>query len=72
MIIEPKKGKMPRGEKKTQRFIGELQEIGEKNALTRQITTFTFHPSFPVDIRHNAKIFREKLALWAEKKLKNK
>jgi len=26
-----------------------------------------FHPSFPVDIRHNAKISREKLALWAEK-----
>jgi olefin beta-lactone synthetase len=23
------------------------------------------HPSFPVDIRHNAKIFREKLAVWA-------
>jgi len=23
----------------------------------------------PVDIRHNAKIFREKLAMWAEKRL---
>ena len=23
------------------------------------------HPKFPVDIRHNAKIFREKLAVWA-------
>jgi len=26
-----------------------------------------FHPEFPVDMRHNAKIFREKLALWAER-----
>jgi olefin beta-lactone synthetase len=28
-----------------------------------------FHPAFPVDIRHNAKIFREKLAVWAAKEL---
>lgn len=27
------------------------------------------HPSFPVDIRHNAKIFREKLAPWASEQL---
>ena len=26
---------------------------------------FFFHPEFPVDVRHNAKIFREKLAVWA-------
>ena len=26
-------------------------------------------PSFPVDIRHNAKIFREKLAVWAARRL---
>ena len=30
--------------------------------MTREIETFLLHPSFPVDIRHNAKIFREKLA----------
>ena len=28
-----------------------------------------FHPGFPVDIRHNAKIGREKLAKWAEDEL---
>ena len=32
---------------------------------THGITTILFHPGFPVDIRHNAKIFREKLAVWA-------
>ncbi len=36
---------------------------------TRAIETILFHPSFPVDIRHNAKIFREKLAVWAARKL---
>ena len=30
-----------------------------------------FHPAFPVDIRHNAKIFREKLAVWAAQQLRS-
>ena len=45
----------------------ELLELGARHDLTRQIKTILFHPSFPVDVRHNAKIFREKLALWAER-----
>ena len=40
------------------------------NELTNGIKTILFHKAFPVDIRHNSKIFREKLARWAEKKLK--
>jgi olefin beta-lactone synthetase len=47
----------------------ELLEIGTAYPHTRGITEILFHPAFPVDIRHNAKIFREKLALWAEDKL---
>jgi acyl-CoA synthetase (AMP-forming)/AMP-acid ligase II len=45
----------------------ELRALGQQHAATQSIETFVFHPAFPVDIRHNAKIFREKLALWAEK-----
>lgn len=36
------------------------------------LRTILFHPDFPVDIRHNAKIFREKLAVWAEERLRNR
>jgi hypothetical protein len=43
--------------------------IGAKHAITRNIKRLLFHPAFPVDIRHNAKIFREKLAVWAKEKL---
>ena len=43
----------------------ELLEIGAKFETTQRIRTILFHPSFPVDIRHNSKIFREKLAAWA-------
>lgn len=48
----------------------ELLEIAGQNELTKDIKTVLFHKSFPVDIRHNSKIFREKLAIWAEKKLR--
>jgi acyl-CoA synthetase (AMP-forming)/AMP-acid ligase II len=45
----------------------ELLKLGEQFELTREIKTIRFHPNFPVDIRHNSKIFREKLAAWASK-----
>lgn len=50
-------------------LIKELLKIASGNVLTEQIYTILFHPGFPVDIRHNAKIFREKLAAWAARKL---
>lgn len=43
----------------------ELLEIGAEYPHTAGIRDFLFHKAFPVDIRHNAKIFREKLAVWA-------
>ncbi|MDH4318300.1 MAG: fatty acid CoA ligase family protein, partial [Desulfobulbaceae bacterium] len=53
----------------TAALTGELLQLAKANQLTANIDTFLIHPSFPVDIRHNAKIFREKLAIWAEKEL---
>ena len=47
----------------------ELRAIAAGNERTRSIETFLFHSDFPVDIRHNAKIFREKLAVWATRQL---
>ena len=52
-----------------QKIISELRQIQQRFAHTQAITEFLFHPAFPVDIRHNAKIFREKLAVWAQKKV---
>jgi len=46
----------------------ELVELARSNDLTKDIKKILFHKAFPVDIRHNSKIFREKLAIWAEKK----
>ena len=47
----------------------ELLGMAAANKLTKSIQTVLFHKAFPVDIRHNSKIFREKLAIWAEKKI---
>ncbi|MEE8483870.1 MAG: fatty acid CoA ligase family protein [Nitrospinota bacterium] len=47
----------------------ELLESAAKNAITKSIKDVLYHPSFPTDIRHNAKIFREELKTWAEKKI---
>lgn len=48
----------------------QLLSIARDHIHTHAIDTILFHPAFPVDIRHNAKIFREKLAVWAAEKLK--
>ncbi|MBM9613420.1 AMP-binding protein [Desulfobulbus rhabdoformis] len=47
----------------------ELRELARANERTCEIDRFLIHPAFPVDIRHNAKIFREKLAVWASKRV---
>lgn len=50
-------------------LIAELREMAKAHIHTRDIELFLIHPAFPVDIRHNAKIFREKLADWAQERL---
>jgi acyl-CoA synthetase (AMP-forming)/AMP-acid ligase II len=52
-----------------ERIRQELLELGAQYPHTMGIREMLFHPGFPVDIRHNAKIFREKLAVWAERML---
>ncbi|MBU0674683.1 MAG: AMP-binding protein [Proteobacteria bacterium] len=59
----------PRGRVNSKRLLAELNDLAQTNSLTRPIHHFLIHPNFPVDIRHNAKIFREKLALWAQEQL---
>jgi len=51
------------------RIEGELQAVGQRFEHTRTVAVFLWHSGFPVDVRHNSKIFREKLAVWADRKL---
>ncbi len=49
----------------TERLTAELRELGGANPLTAPINRVLYHPALPVDVRHNAKIHRRKLAVWA-------
>ncbi|MFN2436155.1 MAG: fatty acid CoA ligase family protein [Desulfotignum sp.] len=51
-------------------LIAELAALAEANPLTEEIHHIFIEKNFPVDIRHNAKIFREKLAVKAAARLK--
>jgi acyl-CoA synthetase (AMP-forming)/AMP-acid ligase II len=53
------------------RIAAELRHLGEGFVHTACIDTVLFHPRFPVDIRHNAKIGRERLAAWATRQLRS-
>lgn len=49
----------------------DLLQLAQAHSITREIRTVLFHAGFPVDIRHNSKIGREELAVWAEKKMQS-
>jgi acyl-CoA synthetase (AMP-forming)/AMP-acid ligase II len=52
------------------KLFNELRFNADKHEHTRGIKHFLIHHGFPMDIRHNAKIYREQLAVWAQKKIK--
>jgi acyl-CoA synthetase (AMP-forming)/AMP-acid ligase II len=49
----------------SQAFARELRALALAHQPTASINRFYFHSSFPVDVRHNAKIHRLTLAKWA-------
>ncbi len=69
IIVEPEAGHFPESSTDLAHFRAELLTLGRANPLTASIETILFHRALPVDIRHNVKIFREKLGPWASKEL---
>jgi hypothetical protein len=51
------------------RLIGELRTLALSSPLTAEIRHFFVRRTLPVDIRHNAKISREALAVWAARRI---
>jgi olefin beta-lactone synthetase len=51
-------------------LIPRLLEVADEQEATRGLQTIVAHLGpFPVDVRHNSKIFREMLAVWADRTL---
>jgi len=65
LCVEPEKNASKADFEKIRK---ELLEMGAKHEHAKKIKDILFHPGFPVDIRHNAKVGREKLAVWAGRK----
>jgi len=66
ICIELEKDKTHKNKKVIQK---QLLSLAAENVMTSRIDTILFHKSFPVDIRHNSKIFREKLSRYAAKRI---
>ncbi len=62
IVVEPLKGRYPLTRKAKSDLVEELLVLGREREATRCIDTFFFERSFPVDVRHNAKIHRLSLA----------
>ncbi|MCA9061066.1 MAG: peptide synthase, partial [Planctomycetaceae bacterium] len=65
IVIEPEPGLFPRDRSSQSVLEAELLELAAGHILTQPIRHLLFHPSLPVDTRHNVKINRELLAQWA-------
>jgi acyl-CoA synthetase (AMP-forming)/AMP-acid ligase II len=49
-------------------LVADMRRLAARFPHTRHIETFLpYQGAFPVDVRHNSKIFREKLAPWADR-----
>lgn len=69
LISEPWPDHRPKDRADETTLLEELRQLARQHEHTRQIDTFFLNNALPVDIRHNAKIFREKLALWAKQRV---
>ncbi len=62
LAIEPKPGNFPKTSELREKLFAELLEMGKNSVATKNITAFYLFEAFPVDARHNAKIFRDVLS----------
>jgi acyl-CoA synthetase (AMP-forming)/AMP-acid ligase II len=75
LVVEPQAGQFPRGRRERARLRSELFALVPATRAPEEVQgpgcveEILFHRSFPVDLRHNAKIDRAALKLWAEARL---
>ena len=70
IIIEPWAEHRPRISTQLHELLTALKALGKSNPITASIDHLLVHPGrLPTDIRHNSKIFREQLAVWAAKQV---
>ena len=63
-MIEPVSREVVATASLRRKLVRELRALAAVHPHTEQIRLTYLHPHFPVDVRHNAKIHRLKLAAW--------
>ena len=63
LVVEPHD--FPASGDERRSLVAEIRVLAQQHPLTSSIDDVLLHRSLPVDVRHNAKIAREKLADWA-------
>ena len=69
LIAEPVLEHWPKTSAAKKQLLNEIANLAKQHWQTESIKHFLLHKSLPVDIRHNSKIFREKLRGWAARQL---
>ena len=68
LVVEPRAGHFPATDADRARFVAELRDIAKTCPLAGRVKHIVFQRSLPVDVRHNAKIHRLRLAKeWAKR-----
>ena len=66
LVVEPVDSSVIKNSAKCRKLGRELRELARNHGHAGRVTLFYFHPGFPVDVRHNAKIHRLTLSEWAQ------
>ena len=66
VVIEPLPQYWPETSEARTTLANTLRILSKNYPASEGIEKIFYHPSFPVDARHNAKIFRDKLSIWAK------
>lgn len=62
LVVEPRAGSFPETDAARGRFIAELRELARLHPQAGRVNQIVFQRALPVDVRHNAKIHRLRLA----------
>ena len=72
LVLQLVKPKLMRDMAERNRIAREVRERLSEHPIYGEVKQILFHKDFPVDPRHNAKIDREALAVWAQKQTLDK
>jgi len=62
LVVEPRDGAFPADAREREAFSDRLRACAQGNPAATRVETFLFQEKLPVDVRHNAKIHRLRLA----------